>query len=178
MTHRTSTKAPVAVVTGASAGLGLVNNASELGPSPSLPGARLDTVTAAELHRIFEVNVLAPVRLTAELLPQLRTARGRVINISSDAAEAAYPGWGGYGASKAALDQVSAVLAEEELDLRVYAVDPGDMNTAMHQAAFPGEDISDRADPGGVAAAMQPLFDGALPSGRYRATELPAAVPS
>ncbi|WP_028850351.1 SDR family NAD(P)-dependent oxidoreductase [Thermocrispum municipale] len=156
----------------------LVNNASELGPSPSLPAAKLGAVTADHLRRIFDVNVVAPVLLTSALLPQLRANAGRVVNISSDAAVEAYPGWGNYGASKAALDHVSAVLSEEEPDLRVYAVDPGDMNTAMHQAAFPGEDISDREDPAAVAATLLPLIDSTLPSGRYCAAELPAAVTS
>ena len=112
------------------------------------------------------------------VLARLRANAGRVVNISSDAAVEAYPGWGNYGASKAALDHVSAVLSEEEPDLRVYAVDPGDMNTAMHQAAFPGEDISDREDPAAVAATLLPLIDSTLPSGRYCAAELPAAVTS
>src|SRR5215469_13951789 len=119
----------------------LVSNASELGPSP-LP--RLADVPLAAVRRVHEVNVLAPLALTQLFLPLLRASRGTVMNISSDAAVEAYPGWGAYGASKAALDQLSAVLAAEEPDLAVYAVDPGDMRTEMHQAAFPGEDISDR----------------------------------
>ena len=95
--------------------------------------------------------MLAPLALLREALPQLRRSGGTVVNVSSDAAVEAYEGWGGYGSAKAALDQLSAVLAVEEPDLRVYAVDPGDMRTEMHQAAFPGEDISDRPEPGTVA---------------------------
>jgi NAD(P)-dependent dehydrogenase (short-subunit alcohol dehydrogenase family) len=113
--------------------------------------------------------------LTAALLPALASARGRIVDVSSDAAVEAYEGWGGYGASKAALDQLTAVLAVENPDLRVYAVDPGDMNTAMHQAAYPGEDISDRPDPATVVPALLRLLadsPGTPPSGRYRAADL------
>ena len=124
----------------------LVNNASELGPSP-LP--KLSELDPSALERVLRVNVLAPLSLTQRLLPALRTARGRVVNISSDAAVAGYPGWGGYGASKAALDLISLTFAHElsESAVSVVSVDPGDMRTAMHQAAFPGEDISDRPLP-------------------------------
>jgi NAD(P)-dependent dehydrogenase (short-subunit alcohol dehydrogenase family) len=94
------------------------------------------------------------------------------VNISSDAAVEAYAGWGGYGASKAALDQLTAVLAVEHPDLQVYALDPGDMATDMHQAAFPGEDISDRPAPETVVPALLALLDGDRPSGRYRAADL------
>jgi len=125
----------------------LVNNASELGPSgrPSLTA-----VPVADFERVFRVNVIAPVELVGELLPSLRAARAPlVVNISSDAALGAYPGWGAYGASKAALDLVSRTLARElaESHVSVVAVDPGDLRTAMHQAAFAGEDISDRPHP-------------------------------
>jgi NAD(P)-dependent dehydrogenase (short-subunit alcohol dehydrogenase family) len=147
----------------------VVHNASELGPSP-LP--RLADLVPGELERILRVNVVAPLALTQRLLPALHGARGRVLTISSDAAVEAYAGWGGYGASKAALDQLSAVLAAEEPELRVYAVDPGDMATDMQQAAFPGEDISDRPAPETVVPALLALFDGDLPSGRYRAADL------
>lgn len=132
------------------AGLGrldlLFNNASELGPSP-LP--RLAEYPAGALERVLRVNLLAPLELTQRLLPFLERARGRVVNISSDAAVGGYPGWGGYGASKAALDLVSLTLAHElkESGVSVVSVDPGDMRTTMHQAAFPGEDISDRPLP-------------------------------
>src|SRR3954471_14868296 len=147
----------------------LVNNASDLGPSPLPPLAELPLPA---FERVLAVNTVAPLGLVQLLLPALRRAGGRVLQISSDAAVEAYPGWGGYGASKAALDQLSAVLAAEEPELRVYAVDPGDMATDMHQAAFPGEDISDRPAPETVVPALLALLDGDLPSGRYRATDL------
>jgi len=124
----------------------LVNNASELGPSP-LSG--LSELPVDDFERILRVNLLAPLALTQRLMPLLRAARGRVVNISSDAAVGGYPGWGGYGASKAALDLVSLTLAHELKDsgVSVVSVDPGDMRTSMHQAAYPGEDISDRPLP-------------------------------
>jgi NAD(P)-dependent dehydrogenase (short-subunit alcohol dehydrogenase family) len=147
----------------------LVDNASELGPSP-LP--RLSDLAPEDLQRILAVNTVAPLALFQAVLPALRAGSGRVLNISSDAAVEAYEGWGGYGASKAALDQLSAVLAVEHPELRVHAVDPGDMATEMHQAAFPGEDISDRPAPETVVPALLALVDGDLPSGRYRATQL------
>jgi NAD(P)-dependent dehydrogenase (short-subunit alcohol dehydrogenase family) len=147
----------------------LVNNASDLGPSP-LPALGAYPVDA--LRRVYETDVLAPIALTQLLLPQLRAARGVVMNVSSDAAVEAYPFWGGYGSAKAALDQVSAVLAAEEPELAVYAVDPGDMRTEMHQLAFPGEDISDRPEPETVVPALLRLLDVRPPSGRYRAAEL------
>ncbi|MCW2533999.1 MAG: Short-chain dehydrogenase/reductase, partial [Blastococcus sp.] len=142
----------------------LVNNASELGPSP-LP--HLADLRAEEFLRVLAVNAVAPLALVQAVLPALRSAHGTVVDISSDAAVEAYAGWGGYGASKAALDQLTAVLAVEHADLRVYAVDPGDMATDMHQAAFPGEDISDRPAPETVVPALLALVDGDLPSGRY-----------
>ena len=147
----------------------LVNNASDLGPSP-LP--HLADLPADELLRVLAVNTVAPLALAQAVLPALRGAGGRVVNISSDAAVEAYEGWGGYGASKAALDQLTAVLAVEHPDLRVYAVDPGDMATDMHQAAFPGEDISDRPAPESVVPGLLALVDADLPSGRYRAADL------
>jgi NAD(P)-dependent dehydrogenase (short-subunit alcohol dehydrogenase family) len=150
----------------------LVNNASDLGPSP-LPA--LAGLPATAFERVLAVNTVAPLALVQLLLPALRRAGGRVLQISSDAAVEAYPGWGGYGASKAALDQLSAVLALEEPDLRVYAVDPGDMATDMHQAAFPGQDISDRPAPATVVPALERLITEPLPSGRYRAAELAPA---
>jgi NAD(P)-dependent dehydrogenase (short-subunit alcohol dehydrogenase family) len=152
----------------------LVNNASELGPSP-LPA--LADLRVADLRRVLDVNVVAPLALVKAVLPALRAASGTVIDISSDAAVEAYAGWGGYGASKAALDQLTAVLAVENPGLRVYAVDPGDMATNMHQAAFPGEDISDRPAPETVVPSLLALIGGNLPSGRYRAADLvPAEV--
>jgi NAD(P)-dependent dehydrogenase (short-subunit alcohol dehydrogenase family) len=153
----------------------LVANASTLGPSP-LP--RLADLTPAEFERILRTNTVAPLALTQLLLPALRVAAGRVVAISSDAAVEAYEGWGGYGASKAALDQLAAVLAVEEPALRVYSVDPGDMATGMQQAAFPGEDVSDRPAPETVVPGLLALIDGDLPSGRYRAASLQGPAPS
>jgi NAD(P)-dependent dehydrogenase (short-subunit alcohol dehydrogenase family) len=147
----------------------LVNNASDLGPSP-LP--RLAELPPERFARLLAVNTVAPLALAQLLLPALAGAGGRILDISSDAAVEAYEGWGGYGASKAALDQLSAVLAAELPGLRVYAVDPGDMRTEMHQAAFPGEDISDRPQPVTVVPALLRLITGDLPSGRYRAADL------
>jgi NAD(P)-dependent dehydrogenase (short-subunit alcohol dehydrogenase family) len=147
----------------------LVNNASELGPSP-LPA--LADLRTDDLRHVLDVNVVAPLGLLQAVLPALRRAGGAVLDISSDAAVEAYPGWGGYGASKAALDQLTAVLAVENPALRIYSVDPGDMATDMHQAAFPGEDISDRPAPETVVPSLLALIDGALPSGRYRAADL------
>ena len=147
----------------------LVNNASTLGRSPLPAFADLDPTTYA---RILEVDVVAPMALAAGLLPQLRARAGRVLNISSDAAVEPYETWGGYGSAKAALDHASRVLGAEEPGLRVYAVDPGDMRTAMHQDAFPGEDIGDRPEPETVVPVLVDLVGGDLPSGRYRAAEL------
>jgi NAD(P)-dependent dehydrogenase (short-subunit alcohol dehydrogenase family) len=145
----------------------LVNNASTLGPSP-LP--RLAELRPADLERVLMVNTVAPLALLQAVLPALAPG-ARVLQISSDAAVEAYEGWGGYGASKAALDHLTAVLAVEHPTLRVYAIDPGDMRTDMHQAAFPGEDISDRPTPESVVPALLALIEGHLPSGRYRAAE-------
>ncbi len=147
----------------------LVNNASTLGASPMPSVADLDEPT---LRRTLETNVVAPHALTRLLLPQLTTRRGTVLNISSDAAVEAYDGWGAYGSSKAALDHLTRILAAERPGLRVYAVDPGDMRTQMHQDAFPGEDISDRPEPASVVPHLLALLDGDLPSGRYRAADL------
>ena len=161
-----------AALVGAAVELGgvdlLVNNASELGPSP-LPG--LDHFPLDALRTVYEVNVIAPLALLQLALPALRRARGAVVSLSSDAAVEAYEGWGGYGSSKAALDQLHRILAEEEPELRVYQFDPGDMRTEMHQAAFPGEDISDRPEPGSVVPALRNLLDAGPPSGRYRAAD-------
>jgi NAD(P)-dependent dehydrogenase (short-subunit alcohol dehydrogenase family) len=124
----------------------LVNNASELGPSPLPP---LAEYPLAELERVYRVNVVAPIALIQTLIPALTRRKGLVVNISSDAAVGGYPGWGSYGASKAALDLASLTLAREleGVGIGVVAVDPGDMRTRMQQAAFPGEDISDRPLP-------------------------------
>jgi NAD(P)-dependent dehydrogenase (short-subunit alcohol dehydrogenase family) len=145
----------------------LVNNASYLGPSP-MPS--LAEYPLAELARVYEVDVIAPLALVQSLLPLLATD-AVVLNISSDAAVEAYPGWGGYGSAKAALDHLTAVLAVEQPGRSVYAVDPGDMRTDMHQAAFPGEDISDRVEPESVVPSLLRLIDQRPPSGRYRAGE-------
>jgi NAD(P)-dependent dehydrogenase (short-subunit alcohol dehydrogenase family) len=147
----------------------LVNNASRLGPSPQ---PRLADYPAAELRAVYDTNVFAPLALMQAALPALTADRGVIVNISSDAAVEPYEGWGGYGSAKAALDHLSAVLAAENPDLGVYAFDPGDMRTEMHQAAFPGEDISDRAEPGSVVPALLRLLDTRPASGRYRAPEL------
>jgi NAD(P)-dependent dehydrogenase (short-subunit alcohol dehydrogenase family) len=154
----------------------LVNNASRLGPSPQPPLAsyRLD-----ELARVYDTNVFAPLALIQLLAAPLAAAAGAVVNVSSDAATEAYPGWGGYGSAKAALDQLTAVLAAEQPSLRWYAFDPGDMRTDLHQQAFPGEDISDRPEPEAVVPALLRLLDERPPSGRYRASDLsmPAVAP-
>jgi NAD(P)-dependent dehydrogenase (short-subunit alcohol dehydrogenase family) len=147
----------------------LVNNAGTLGASP-LPA--LADYPADELRAAFEVNVIAPIALTQLALPLLRASGGAVLNITSDAAVEAYAGWGGYGAAKAALEQASNVLAAEEVGVRVWWADPGDLRTDMHQLAFPGEDISDRPEPASVVPAFVRLVSERLPSGRYRAAHL------
>ncbi len=147
----------------------LVLNASSLGQTP-LPS--LAEYGTAALRAVFETNTVAPLRLVQLALPALRAAGGRILAISSDAAVVGYPGWGGYGASKAALDQLMNVLAAEEPDLRVHAVDPGDMRTRMHAEAFPSEDLSDRPEPEEVVPALRHLIDGNRPSGRVIAAEL------
>jgi NAD(P)-dependent dehydrogenase (short-subunit alcohol dehydrogenase family) len=145
----------------------LVNNASLLGPSPQ---PALGVYPLDELEHVYRVNVLSPLALVQLALPRLGDG-ARVINVTSDAAIEPYPGWGGYGSAKAALEQLTAVLAAEHPELRVYAVDPGDMRTRMHQEAFPGQDISDRPPPEDSVPGLLALVDGALPSGRYRAAE-------
>jgi len=147
----------------------LVNNASRLGPSPQPP---LASYPLDELGRVYDTNVFAPLALVQLLAAPLTAAAGVVVNVSSDAATEAYPGWGGYGSAKAALDQITAVLAAEQPALRCYAFDPGDMRTDMHQQAFPGEDISDRPEPEAVVPALLRLLDERPPSGRYRASDL------
>jgi NAD(P)-dependent dehydrogenase (short-subunit alcohol dehydrogenase family) len=146
----------------------LVNNASVLGPSPQ---PRLADYPATELEQVYRVNVFAPLALAQLVIPRMAPG-GAVINVTSDAGAEAYEGWGGYGSSKAALEQVSAVLAAEHPGLRIYAIDPGDMRTRMHQEAFPGEDISDRPPPEASVPALLELIGGDRPSGRYRAAEL------
>jgi NAD(P)-dependent dehydrogenase (short-subunit alcohol dehydrogenase family) len=151
----------------------LVNNAGTLGASP-LPA--LADYPAGELRAAFEANVIAPIALTQLALPMLRAHGGAVLNVTSDAAVEAYAGWGGYGAAKAALEQASNVLAAEELAIRVWWADPGDLRTDMHQLAFPGEDISDRPLPEEIVPAFLRLITERLPSGRYRAAHLLPAV--
>ncbi len=146
----------------------LVNNASLLGPSPqpALADYPLDVLEA-----VYRVNVIAPLALIQLALPRL-SGDARIVNVTSDAAVEPYEGWGGYGSSKAALEQLTAILAAEHPARRVYAVDPGDMNTRMHQEAFPGEDISDRAAPEERVPGLLALIEGELPSGRYAAGAL------
>jgi len=146
----------------------VVNNASLLGPSP-LPALADHPLDA--LEEVYRVNVLAPLGVLQLALPRMPSG-GRIVGVSSDAAVEPYEGWGGYGSSKAALDQLTRVLAAERPDLRVYAVDPGDMRTSMHQEAFPGEDISDRPPPEASVPGLLALIEGELPSGRYAAREL------
>ena len=146
----------------------LVNNASVLGPSPQ---PSLADYPLQELERVYRNNVLAPLALAQLSLPRIPDG-GRILNVTSDAAVEPYEGWGGYGSSKAALDQLSAILGAEHPAIRVYAVDPGDMRTALHQEAFPGEDISDRPAPEDSVPGLLALIDGEHPSGRYRAREL------
>ena len=151
----------------------LVNNASALGRSP-LPTLRHHPLDV--LEDVYRTNVVAPLGLVQEALPLLVPRHGAIVNVTSDAAVEAYGGWGGYGSSKAALDQLSNVLAVEEPDVRVWAFDPGDMRTQMHQDAFPGEDISDRPEPATVVPALRRLLADRPPSGRYRAADLLAGV--
>jgi NAD(P)-dependent dehydrogenase (short-subunit alcohol dehydrogenase family) len=146
----------------------IVHNASRLGPSPQ---PRLADYPIDALRHVYAVNVFAPLRLTQLLLPHLRPG-ARLVFVTSDAAVEAYSGWGGYGSSKAALDQLAAVLGAEHPELGVYSVDPGDMNTRMHQEAFPGEDISDRPPPEASVPGLREILSGSLPSGRYQARAL------
>ena len=170
-------RADLAAAVGRAGGLDvLVNNASRLGPSPQ---PLLRDYPLDELGRVYDTNVFAPLALIQLVTAPLAVAAGTIVNVSSDAAVEAYPGWGGYGSAKAALDQLTAVLAAEEPSLRCYALDPGDMRTDMHQQAFPGEDISDRPEPETVVPALMRLIDERPPSGRYRASDLavPAVAP-
>lgn len=151
----------------------VVNNASTLGATP-LPS--LMTYPLDELEQALRVNVVAPLALVQEAMVLLRrSARPAVLNITSDASVEAYEGWGGYGLSKAALDHLSAVMAVEEPSVLVWAVDPGDMRTQMHQDAFPGEDISDRPRPEEVVSDLVRLVEAGMPSGRYRLSDLRSA---
>jgi NAD(P)-dependent dehydrogenase (short-subunit alcohol dehydrogenase family) len=169
-THR----ATLAAAAGPSLDL-LANNASVLGavPMPTLADHPLDAFVHA-----LAVNTVAPLHLAQVLLPALRrvsgrvdgSVGGRVINVTSDAAVSAYAHWGAYGATKAALDLLTAVLAEENPGLRWYALDPGDMATDLAAAA--GEDPAGRPAPETVVPSVLRLVDGVLPSGRYTAAEL------
>ncbi len=142
----------------------LVNNASALGPMPELA-----TYPLTDLRAVFEANVVAPLALVQAVIGKLDG--GTVVDVSSDAAREPYARWGGYGASKAALDQLTAVLAIEQPGIRCYAFDPGDMRTEMHQAAFPGADISDRPEPDASVPALLHLVETRAPSGRYTAAQ-------
>jgi NAD(P)-dependent dehydrogenase (short-subunit alcohol dehydrogenase family) len=146
----------------------LVNNASVLGPSPQ---PTLAQYRLPDLERVYSVNTFAPLAMAQLVLPRMPDL-GCIINVTSDAAGEPYAGWGGYGSSKAALEQLSAVLAAEHPSIRVYAVDPGDMRTRMHQEAFPGEDISDRPPPEESVPGLLGLIEGDLASGRYAARDL------
>ncbi len=169
--HRTALVDAAATLGGADL---LVNNASVLGPSPQPP---LDRYPLDVLRTVYDINVVAPLALTQRALPQLRAHHGTIVNITSDAAVEPYEGWGGYGSSKAALEQLGNVLAAEERDVRVYTFDPGDMRTQMHQEAFPGEDISDRPEPETVVPALLALVSNGSPSGRYLAADAQAVTP-
>ena len=145
----------------------VVNNASLLGPSPQ---PRLSEYPLDDFEAVYEVNVTAPLALIQLALPLLaQSPQGRILNITSDAGVEGYEGWGGYGSSKAALEQLSKVLAAEHPDLRVWWVDPGDMNTRMQQEAYPDDDISDRPPPEESIPGLLKLLDDDLPSGRYQA---------
>jgi NAD(P)-dependent dehydrogenase (short-subunit alcohol dehydrogenase family) len=146
----------------------LVNNASMLGPSPQ---PELLAYPLEVLEQVYRTNVLAPLALIQQVQHELKPA-ARILNITSDAGVEAYSGWGGYGSSKAALEQISAILAAEQPDWRVYWIDPGDMRTQMHQEAFPGEDISDRPLPEESVPGLLALLTGEHPSGRYAARSL------
>jgi NAD(P)-dependent dehydrogenase (short-subunit alcohol dehydrogenase family) len=150
----------------------LVNNASRLGPSPQ---PALQRYPLDELERVYATNVLAPLALAQLALPLMEQG-AMVLNVTSDAAVEVYEGWGGYGSSKAALEQLTRILAIEHPQLRVHAVDPGDMNTQMHQEAFPGEDISDRPPPEDSVPGLIALIEGDQASGRWQASRLAPAV--
>jgi NAD(P)-dependent dehydrogenase (short-subunit alcohol dehydrogenase family) len=164
-------RSALAVLARGHAGLdAVINNAGALGPSPQPPlfDYPLDVLSA-----VFETNVVAPLGVLQALRTELKPG-ARIINVTSDAAVNAYAGWGGYGSSKAAFEQLSAVLAAENPSIKVYWVDPGDLRTDMHQAAFPGEDISDRPLPEERVPAFIALLEGDFPSGRYVAATIAA----
>jgi NAD(P)-dependent dehydrogenase (short-subunit alcohol dehydrogenase family) len=147
----------------------LVNNASVLGPSPQ---PTLDRYPLDEVERVYRINTFAPLAIVQLVLDELGATNGIVVNVTSDAAVEAYENWGGYGSSKAALDQLTAIFGAEQPAIRFYAFDPGDMRTTLQQEAFPGEDISDRAEPETVVPALLRLIAERPPSGRYRSSDL------
>jgi NAD(P)-dependent dehydrogenase (short-subunit alcohol dehydrogenase family) len=148
----------------------LVNNASLLGPSPQ---PRLADYPLDVFRAVYEANVTAPLALIQLALPLLsQSPQGRILNVTSDAGVGGYEGWGGYGSSKAALEQLTKVLAAEHPELRVWWVDPGDMNTRMQQEAFPDEDVSDRPPPEESVPGLLRLLDEDRPSGRYQARDV------
>lgn len=162
-------RAALAVLAHGHAGLdAVINNAGALGPTPR--PALLDTPLDA-LAALYATNVFAPLGVLQAVERALKPG-ARIVNVTSDAAVNPYEGWGAYGSSKAALERWTAILAAENPTLRVYAADPGDLRTDMHQAAFPGEDIGDRALPESVVPAFAELLEGELPSGRYTAAGL------
>jgi NAD(P)-dependent dehydrogenase (short-subunit alcohol dehydrogenase family) len=146
----------------------LMNNASLLGPSPQ---PQLLEYPLDALEDVYRANVVAPLALIQTLHSALKPG-ACIINVTSDAGVEAYSGWGGYGSSKAALEHLSHILAEENPSLRIYWVDPGDMRTRMQQEAFPDEDISDRPLPEESVPGLMVLIEGKEPSGRYRAREV------
>lgn len=147
----------------------VVNNASMLGPSPQ---PRLEHYRLTVMRQVYETNVVAPLALAQAALPMLRNRKGVLVNVTSDAAIEPYEEWGGYGSSKAALNQMTRILAAEEPDLGIYSFDPGDMNTRMHQEAFPSEDISDRPSPEDSVPALLALVDARPTSGAYRVDDV------
>ena len=163
----------LAVAARAAGGLdAVINNASILGPSPQ---PELLDYPLDMLADVYRINVLAPLGLLQAVQDELNP-QAIIINVSSDAAVEAYEGWGGYGSSKAALEHLTAVFAAENPHYHVYWVDPGDMNTQMHQEAFPGEDISDRPLPETSVPGFMALLEGGLPNGRYQARQLVAEI--
>jgi NAD(P)-dependent dehydrogenase (short-subunit alcohol dehydrogenase family) len=150
----------------------LVNNAGVLGASPP---PRLESYPLDTLEQVLRINLLAPLRLFQLCASYLEAARGSVVNVTSEAAIEGFENWGGYGASKAALELASRTLAREHPGLRVYWVDPGDLNTRMEQEGFPDEDVSDRPDPEVAAPAFVALIEGGFPSGRYEARRMALA---
>jgi NAD(P)-dependent dehydrogenase (short-subunit alcohol dehydrogenase family) len=147
----------------------VVNNAGILGPSPQ---PDLLDYSLQALEEVYRINTIAPLGVLQAVRDYLKSGV-RILNITSDAGVNAYPGWGGYGSSKAALEQLSAILAAENPDWKIYWVDPGDMRTQMHQEAYPGEDISDRPLPVESVPGLLTLLEGVYPSGRYIANDLP-----